>query len=225
MERPSLWRAAACVFGLICASLLACGPTPVADPAASSLSVTITVVDTEDPPSDGKVPIVVQFFTGSTMVQLASTTGVSCNSVGMTWNGLGYGARVPLASPGTTYSCTHTRNGVNSTTTLTVPARPSILTPTNGASVARTSSMTITYVADGGTGMRAVASDGMTAQGGAHEPEPDNGTFTDLDTSGMQAGPGTLGIVRELSFAGSGSAFQSVTVKYSTGAHVNVTWT
>ena len=184
----------------------------------------MTVIDTEDTPADGKVPIVVQFLLNGTLVQLDQTTNISCNAVGMTWSSLGYAGRVPVASPGDTYSCHHTRNGVDTMTSVVVPARPTILMPVNGATVSRSSSMTISYVADGETGMRATAGDPTSAQGGTHEPEADNGTFTDLNTSGMQAGPGTISLVREFEFPGTGTGFQSVTVKYSSGAQIDVTW-
>ncbi len=217
-------RGAGLLIGLTCAGAVACQQTQTVDPPASALTVTITVIDTEEHPGDGKVPIVVQFFSGGSFVQLASTTTVSCNSVGMAWNGLGYAARVPLASPGGSYTCYHARSGVNSAATVVVPARPVIVSPANGASVMRSSTMTITYTADGGTGIRAVASDGTTAQGGTHEPEADNGTFTDLNTSAMLNGPGTIGLVRELSMPISSTPFQSVTAKYSAGAEISVTW-
>jgi hypothetical protein len=211
-------------MGMACASAGGCQQPQTVDQPASELAITITVQDTEVPPIGGTVPIAVQFFRGGGIVQLASTTTVSCNTVGFTWNGVGYAGRVPAASPGGTYTCVHTRQGVSSAATVVVPTRPVILSPAAGASVTRTSTMTITYTPDGGSGMRAVASDGTTAQGGANEPEPDNGTFTDLNTSGMLNGPGTIGLIREFSTPISGTPFQSATSNYSTGSQISVTW-
>jgi hypothetical protein len=210
---------------LALAALSTCKPTPTVDALAGDLAVGIHVIDTDAHPSDGKVPIFVQFFRAGTFVQLAGNATVTCNNVTMTWNGLGYAERVPAVPIGSTYACVHRRNNVSSTATLTVPPRPTFITPGNGSTVPRSTNLTIGYVADGGVGMRATAGDGASAQGGAHEPQPDNGTFTDLDTTGMRAGPGSVSLVRELSLSGVGPAFQSVTVTYRSGAQIQVTWT
>jgi hypothetical protein len=195
----------------------------VVDLPASDLDVKIAVLDTSQTPSDGKVPIVVQFVNAGRFVQLASNAAVTCNGVAMSFNGLGYAARVPLVAVGGTYQCAHARNGQTTSASVTVPPRPVFVSPTQNASVARSTSLTITYVADSGTGMRASAGDGTTGLSG--NVQPDNGTYTGFDVSTLKAGPGSIGLTRELKFTPSGTGFKSAEVTYSSGADINVTWT
>lgn len=203
--------------------LAACNnPPPVVDLPAADLDVKITVVDTDANPADGKAPIVVQFFNGGTFVQLSNNVAVSCNGVALTWNGLGYAERVPLVAPGGIYRCTHGRSGVNTSVDIVVPARPVFVAPTQGATVNRSSGLTITYVPGSGTGMRASAGDGSTGLGG--NLQADDGTFSSFDVSSLQAGPGSLGLTREFTFTPGGTGFQSAEIKYSSGADINVTW-
>lgn len=204
------------------ALLVACNPPPVVDVAASNLDVTITIVDTDATPADGKVPIVVQFFSNGTFVQLASNATVQCNNVNLTFNGLGYAERVALAPAGGTYACSHTRNGVTTNASVTVPARPVLTSPTQGATVARNNSFTITYIAGNGTGVRGVAGDGSTGMSG--NVQPDNGSYTGFDISSLKVGAGTVGLTREFTFAPSGTGFKSVKINYSSGSDIKVTW-
>lgn len=200
----------------------ACNPPATVDLAASDLDVKITVIDTDKNPSDHKVPIVMQFFTNGKFVQLASNATVTCNGVALSWNGLGYAQRVPIVATGGAYSCRHQRNNVTATANATVPARPVITSPTPGATVTRSNSLTIAYQPDGGTGVRGGAGDGSTGLSG--NVQADNGFFTGFDVSTLKAGPGTVSITREFTFTPPSGGFKSVEVKYSAGSDVNVTW-
>lgn len=202
--------------------LVGCNPPAVVDALGSDLSVRVTVIDTEANPSDGKVPIVLQFSSNGTVVQLAAGASVTCNGVAMPWNGLGYAERVPIVAAGGTYTCVHERNGVTSSILITVPARPVILSPTPGAFVARSASLTVTYVADAGTGVRVSAGDGSTGLGG--NLQPDNGAST-VDVSSLKAGPGSIGVTREFAITPAPGGFQAASVSYSSGSDISVTWT
>lgn len=199
----------------------ACNPPPVVDLPGSNLVAKATVIDTEANPSDGKVPIVIQFFSNGTFVQLAGSASVACNGNVMPWNGLGYAARVPVVAPGGAYTCTHVRLGVTSSLSVTVPTRPVILSPAQGASVSRSASVVVTYVSDAGTGVRVSAGDASTGLGG--NAQPDNGSGS-VDVSSLKAGPGSIGVVREFTFTSAGGGFQSATIVYSSGSDIDVTW-
>lgn len=83
----------------------------------------------------------------------------------MSFNALGYAERVPIVAVGGTYNCVHTRNGVSTTANVTVPSRPVFVSPTQGATVARSNGLTINYVAGSGSGIRG-AGDGSVGLGG-----------------------------------------------------------
>jgi len=200
-----------------------CPPPSVVDEPASNLSATLTVVDITESPSDGKVPIIMQFFKNGKYVQLASNITVSCNGVNLPLGGLGYAERVPLVATGGKYICVYSRNAVNSQINVTVPARPVVTAPAQGATVARSNNLTINYAADGGTGITGSGSDGATSVG--HDTQNDTGTYTGLDVSSLQAGPGTVSITREFKNNIPGTGFISVEVKYTTSrTGNNVTW-
>jgi hypothetical protein len=221
--KPLAWL----VCGVLVAGmwmLSACEKPAVVDLPASALTTTITVIDTDDSPSDGKVPIVVQFFSAGKQVELAGNATVSCNGVAMGWTGglLGYGERVPMVPAGGNYACVHHRNGVNATVNIAAPARPVITSPSSGANVARSNSLTIQYVPDGGTKVSASAGDGSKGLGG--NDQADTGTYTGFDVTTLAAGPGSLGLTRDLTLAPGGTGFQSAKIAYSSGADITVTW-
>ncbi len=216
------WTVAAFLFfGMVI--FIACQPPATVDEPASALAVKLTVIDTDATPSDGKVPVVMQFFFDGKYVKLAGNASVSCNGVTLTDHGIGFAERVPILPPGGAYTFQHSRGGVNTTVSIAVPPRPVITSPTAGASVARTSNLTINYVAGGGSGIRGSAGDASTGKSGA--VQPDNGTYTGLDVSTFQVGAGRVGITREFENTHSGgSGFSSVESKYSSGSSVNVNW-
>jgi len=207
------------VLGML--ALRDCNPPPTVDLAAVDLDVTITVIDTERNPSDHKVPIVVQFFSHGKFVQLATSASVRCNGVVLAWNGLGYAERVPQVAPGGSYNCSHMRSGVTATASLVVPPRPVLLSPAPGP-VTRSSALALAYAPGGGIGVRGSAGDGSTGLGGGLQP--DNGAYSGFNVSALHAGPGSLGLTRELTMTLLATGFKSVTVKYSTGSDISVTW-
>ncbi len=199
-----------------------CPPPAVVDEPASNLSATVTIVDTEETPSDGKVPIIIQFFKNGTYVQLAGSAAVTCNGVNLPLGGLGYAERVPIVAAGGTYHCLHSRSAVNTQINVTVPARPVITSPAAGSTVTRSNSLTINYVADGGIGIRGSAGDGST--GLSKDVQNDTGSYTGFDVSSLHAGPGSIGITREFNNNIPAAGFISVQQKYSSGKSINITW-
>lgn len=202
---------------------VACQPPATVDKPASELGVKVTVIDTEASTSDGKVPVVMQFFDSGKYVKLASNATVTCNGVTLVDNGLGPAERVPMQPVGGTYVFQHSRNGVNTTVSVTAPARPVFQAPTvAGATIPRTNNLVIHYVPGSGTSVRGSASDGTNSK---NNSQPDDGTHEGMDVSGFNAGSGTLGIVRKLeNIHSGGGGFANVESEYSVGSRINITW-
>jgi hypothetical protein len=223
---PYLCKSSA-FFSLMLLLVLISGCNPPVTPSDTSpanLDVSISVLDVDPNPSDHKVPVVVQFLFQGSLVQFNAGETVTCNGVSLTFNGLGYAERVPIQSPGATYSFVYTRNGVNTNVNVPVPQRPLMLTPQNGATVPRTNSLTVTYVADSGSGIEAAASDGATGLG-SQGVQPDNGTYSGFNVSQLKAGPGTISITRKFNTTPGGTGFKSAKVSYDCASQNHaVTW-
>jgi hypothetical protein len=205
-----------------------CKKPETVDKPASELGVFISVPDVAEAPSDNKVPVMVQFSFDGKVVYLASNVGVFCNGTTLPNEGLFYGARVPIVSPGGNYNIVHKRGGVNTAVNITVPQRPVFTSPTGGATVARSSNLTVTYVPGTGSAVDISAS-GNKAGGGTTSAkaggQPDTGTYSGLDVTAFEAGPGGLSLIRvyENIHAG-GAGFASVKSTYRSGSHIDVTW-
>jgi hypothetical protein len=211
----------------LCTGMMGCNGCKnpdIFDGSASLLNVTCAVIDNEEVPADGKVIAVIQAVYNGATVQMGSTMQVSCNGVPMTWNGLlfAHAERVPIQPVGGSYVFKVIHAGVTTTATVTVPARPVFAAPTTaGATLARTSSFAIHYVADGGTAVRGNASDGTHTQ---NNSQADTGVHGGLDVSAFTAGAGSLSLVRTLEWVVSGTGFQSAKAKYDTGKAIAITW-
>jgi hypothetical protein len=212
------------LFAAFISGCSGCQAPPIIDAPASSLDLTVSVLDIDETPSDGKVIVVMQFFQGGKVVQLASNISLSCNGVPLTWNGLvgGHAERIPIQGVGGTYMCLFSRGGTNNSATVTVPPRPVFSAPTiAGALLSRTSNFTIHYVAGTGTSVRGNASDASTS---TNNSQPDDGTHDGLDVSGFAPGPGTLSITRTLEGVLSGTGFLSAKSHYDTNKQATITW-
>ncbi len=200
----------------------ACNPPDTVDKPAAELDVKIHVLDTEENPSDGKLPVVMQFFFGGKYVKLTGNATISCNGMPLQDQGLGYMGRVPLEPAGATYTFQHSRGGVNTTVTVTAPPRPVFTPPTvEGATIPRTNNLAIHYLAGTGKSVRGRASDETNSTDNSQD---DDGIHEGLDVSGFNAGAGTLSLTREFEDPISGSGFHSVENKYSSNKRINITW-
>jgi hypothetical protein len=209
-------------IGVVVAGAAGCPPPSVVDLPAAQLVIQPTIIDVDAHPSDGKVPVIVAFQQAGKAVQLASSNTVTCNGVALIWNGLGYAARVPIVASGGDLTVDHVRAGVTTPVHVTVPSRPQVTSPTAGASLPRTTSLTITYVAAASAGVRPGGGDGATGLSG--NEQPDTGTAT-LDVSKLKAGPGTVSVQRRFVAAPSGTGFAGVATTYSiSSVDIPVTW-
>jgi hypothetical protein len=212
----------------ICAAIGAVGcynsatSIEIVDVAASELAIRPSIIDSDPAPSDGKVPVVVQFTRGNAFVQLAASNTVTCNGVALSWNGLGYAERVPIVPAGGSLAVVYARAGVSTQVSVAVPVRPAVTSPASGAVLPRTPSLAIGYPAASSAGIRPGASDGATGLSGAEQP--DTGTAT-LDVSKLRAGPGTVDISRRIVTSSAGAGFASVQITYSISSPaIHVTW-
>ena len=185
-----------------------------------ALEVKITIVDS-DVTADGKLPLVVQFTESGTLVELAGGATAACNGVQLSWNGLGYAARVPQVAAGDQYEVSHLREGVSTTVVVTAPPRPVITSPVAQELVPRSAALPISFVAAGAPRVRvlATAPNGMVRG----EPQADSGLIP-LDARSLSAGAGTLTLTRELEGKLSGTGFHAATFAYSVDRQVPVVW-
>lgn len=210
---------------IVSVGVAACGAQVVSpdNPSASTLDVTIQVLD-EAAPSDGKNVVTMQLLSNGTIVQFTHGETITCNGTPLAFNGLAYAGRIPQAPVGSMYHFVYTWNSGSATINLPVPQRPVVTSPTPGLTVTRTSSLTINYVPDSGSGIDASAGDSSTGID-RNINEPDNGTYTGLDVSSLHAGPGVISIIRIFQGTPSGTGFKSVQTTYrSSSVDVHITW-
>jgi hypothetical protein len=195
--------------------------TLVADVPASQLSIEPSIIDADPAPSDGKMPVVVQFFHDNAFVQLANTA-VTCNGVPLPWGGLGYAARIPVPAAGDSLVFAHMRAGTTTMATIKVPPRPSITSPSSGAMLTRSTSLAIGYTPSTSAGVRPDASDGTVGISGSEQSETG---IAYIDVSGLRVGGGTVSLARRYVSLPAGTGFQGVVGTYEiSSADIMVTW-
>jgi hypothetical protein len=184
--------------------------------------VNIVIVDPDESPSDNKVLVNIQFFSNGSLVKLANNISVKCNNEALPATDLGYMSRIPIAPANGRYNFQYSRNAVNTNVMVPVQARPVITAPSRGAVIPRSSPLGISYVPGNSKGVRAGASNSSSSTSG--DVQDDDGLYEAFNVSSLQAGPGQLGLTRELTFTLPPGGFKSVKVNYSTGSRFNVTW-
>lgn len=187
----------------------------------SQLAIEPTIVDAEAVPTDGKVPVEIQFFQGNNYVKLGSGT-VTVNGVAVPYGTMGYTARVPIVAPGGTLMFTVVQSGKTTQFPYEVPPRPTIKMPAANELVLRSANLMISYVAATGHAVRPLAADAAAATSGIEQS--DNGTAF-IDVSGLGPGPGSVGLTRRYVTTPSNTGFQNAVVTYSiTSVPSPVTW-
>src|SRR6266566_4314174 len=194
------------------------------DTSAANLDAKAIVLDFPTS-SDGKNVVVLQFRSNGKAVKSAGGETATCNGVNLPLNELmfGYAERVPIVPVGGTYHFVYTRTGVPTTLDQTVPPRVVFASPTTGATVSRSTNMTILYVADAGQGIDA----GGTGPAGnllRNVFLPDNGTYTGLDSSSFGTGAGTLSLTRRFEGSVAGTGFHAASRQYDSHNQINVIW-
>lgn len=209
-------------FVLVFVLTTGCEPPQVVNEPAAKLGVQVNILDTDPSPSDGKVPITIQFSLNGKVVQLSDDAEVRCESTPMLYRGfLGYSARVPLGAAGSTYTCTHTFGTTVSTVSVPVPTRPSFTSLTEGAPVERSKTLQIQYQTNNAASVRVTATDGTDTVGG--DDQSDNGTYK-IDTSTLKAGEGSISLSKDIQSEPSGTGFASAKINYTITSVLKVTW-
>lgn len=212
---------------LLCLALegcIGCCTPSVYHGPASSLDVLITIMDLDEDPGDGSVPIAVQFLYTGNPVQIDKGISITCNGIAMPWRPTFncYLERIPRQAAKDVYEFVYTDRGIKSTVRATVPERPRFSTPTAaGATLPRSSQFTIRYAAGGGTSLIGRASDATKS---VSSSQIDDGTHDGLDVSGFAAGPGKLSITRTLEWTVPAIGFQSATITYDTNTTIAIIW-
>lgn len=203
-----------------------CPPPPDVDVPASELSLSIVISDGEQNPTDGKVLVGVQFLRNGKVVHLGGPT-IACNGTALPATALGYIARVPIQAVGGMYTFVYTRAGTPTSVAVTVPSRPAITSPTSNATMARASDFTILYSAGTSAGVNGDAFGPKAGSGTISVTagtQPDDGSYSGLNTLSFDPGPGFVTISRKVTPTVSNGGFQAVTTNYTTGSRVSVTW-
>lgn len=212
---------------IVAAGLAGCVDTNAGSPmvvnaAASDLSIQPSIIDADPAPSDGMVPIVIQFYQGNTFVELAAGNVVTCNGMPVPIGNLGYTARVPLVAAGGDVVFALTRGTTVTKATVKVPPRPEVMSPIAGASLVRSITFPITYVPTTSAGVRPTASD--TAIGLSGSEQPDNGMAV-IDVSALRVGSGTVQLSRRYLSVLPGTGFKAAIATYTiSSAEVPVSW-
>ncbi len=200
-----------------------CTPSVYHGPA-SSLDVRVTVLDLDEKPGDGRVPVVVQFLYSGNPVQIDPGITVTCNGVTMAWSAAFFGhiERIPLQQAKGIYEIVHREGRFISTARAVVPERPVFKAPTiAGATIPRSTNFTIRYVADGGNAVLGRASDART---NVSSSQMDDGSHDGLDVSGFAPGPGRLSITRTLETPLPTTGFLSAQAIFEMNTSIAITW-
>jgi hypothetical protein len=204
-------------------ALQACGANYVSPPNPDPSTMEVRL-DVSDVASQSDVLAMIQFLQNGNIIRFQSGEVVECNGAALSFEAnLFYVGRTPRTPPGGKFNCTYTRSGGSHALSVSVPPRPVITSPVAGSTVMRSSNLTITYAAGGGTSADA---------GGSHpngsmsrnQPQPDNGSYTGFDASGFAPGLGTISLTRIAEGAAVGTPFQAARFTYRTSAQIPVTW-
>lgn len=197
------------------------GEVKAVDVPASQLAIEPTILDADAAPPDGMIPVVVQFFHNNDYVRLSSAT-LTINGVAVPFGSMGYSTKIPIVAAGGGITFTYTRAGSTTQFTYRVPPRPTITSPATNDVVVRSANLMITYASANGQGVRPIASDGGLGTTGIEQS--DSG-MAFLDVTGLQSGPGAVGVARRYVTTPPGSGFQSTAVTYTiTSLPTPVTW-
>jgi hypothetical protein len=191
----------------------------------------------------GQTHVVVHFGTpGGDVVEFDSGETVACNGVFLRYALGSYIGDVPREGDDGTYAVTYTpaAGAASATAGATpasagpitiavkvVPAAVEVTTPAPGATVALNTALNLTYKPSqlANTTINAVVADGR-AHFDFTWPGGETGTLgIPADKlSGLQAGPGTITVIRETMVYPSGTPFHSVEVHFKNMTQVPVMW-
>lgn len=235
--RPARLVAALALIGLLLATMAACKVvTQPQAPGAMDLSIEIQRF------VQGQTHLVVHFGTPSgDTVEFISGETVAADGAFLRYSLGSYIGDVPREGDSGTYTIVYTPassaaatpgaaaagTGPISIAVQVVPAVVSVSQPTPGAAVPLNAPLNVVYQPSqlASTTINAVVADGR-AHFDFTWPGGETGTLgiPSDKLSGLQAGPGTLTVVRDTTLYPSGTSFHSVTVQFKNITQIPVVW-
>ena len=222
------------VLTFLCVSLVvmltACGSvatsavsttTPPDDLAPSRLDVIARIGATE--PWATKMPVSITLMFNAKSVPLRTGDALECNGDQLHPGPFQlvspneYKVDVPLVHAGGVYKFVYTHRGIRTVFQALVLPNPTIISPTPAAVLARTPTVTVTYVA-GTSGTTNINGEISQPKAGGESTvsywghQPETGTYTMPVPAWLRAGPGWIVLFREVVTTPSGTGFKSVKV-------------
>ncbi len=197
-------------------------PITLANTAPSQLEATVGVtIGGYDPAQRETTEIAVQFLSNGRLVQFQKGETLACAGAEPVRLATGFDQRYPTAAVvGKPFRCTYTSGKTSGVITFQVPMAPVILSPTEGAAVAREAATPIRFQAAGGS-MSIVA---LTTQAKAIASVSAPGVAS-VDTSQFPAGLGSITLNQSPAVTHtSGAAFASFHVYCTAIAQTSVIW-
>jgi hypothetical protein len=200
------------------------GPPPIvlADTSPKNLAATIGIsMGGYDSASAGTTTIAILFFSGTRAVQFQRGETVACHGDRPQLLSTSFYALYPTASvAGAPFVCVYTSGKTTAQLRFTIPAAPTILTPTAGATVQRSTTTAIHYRAAGT--ISGIVALGRTNKAIAHLYA--NG-MASVDTNHFATGPGSIALTQFPTVVNATApAFASIQAGCSAIAYNNVTW-
>lgn len=197
--------------------------TTISDTSPARLNVVVGVTEGGyDASTAAMTEISIQFFFQGNLVRFQNDETLACNNAGATHLITGFDQMYPTVNvAGKAFSCTYTSGQYTTPLQFFIPSIPRILTPTQGASMIRSSATVIQF--QGEEPISGIVASGR--QDKAVAVITASGTAT-VDTSHFNAGQGSIALTQYPSITNvTASAFASFRANCTAIAQVNVTWT
>ncbi len=199
-------------------------PAPIilTDTSPTHLSVAIGVtIGGYDATSRDTTEIAIQFLYNGRLVQFTKGETLACNGAKPTALTTGFDQKYPtLTVANTLIACTYTSGHTSGTLQFRIPSGPVILSPIEGASVARSGATLVRFQAQGA--LSGIVALGIQQKAIAHITEPGVAT---ADTSRFVAGVGSISLSQYPTITGAEApAFASLQTNCTAIAQTDVTW-
>jgi hypothetical protein len=200
------------------------GPPPVtlADTSPALLAVSAGVtMGGYTPSTQGITEIAIQFLSQGRLVSFQKGETLACNGAGPVRLTTGFDQRYPTSAiAGRRFVCTYASGHSSARIQFLLPRSPAILTPTEGATVARSATTIVDFQGEGD--IAGIVAVGFQDKASAHVIGP--GTAT-VNTSQFAAGLGQIALTQYPQVTdASASAFASFQLTCTAMAAVDVIW-
>lgn len=199
-------------------------PAPIilADTSPAHLDAEIGVtIGGYDAASRTTTEIAVQFTSGGRLVQFTKGETLACNGAQPTAISTGFDEKLPTSAVvNTSIICVYTSGHTTGSIRFQVPSAPTLISPTEGASVVRSAATPVRYQAQGA--LEGIVALGTQQKAIAHVTTAGQAV---VDTSAFTAGPGSIALTQFPTVAGAEApTFASLHTNCTAIAQVDVTW-